>query len=47
MNCCPRCTAALDEGPVVFRCGRCKRAVYAADLDTEFVPVRRPLVVAR
>jgi hypothetical protein len=35
---CPRCTALLDEGPVVYRCARCRRSVYAADVDVEFVP---------
>ncbi|MGI5288011.1 hypothetical protein ACQEVF_32365 [Nonomuraea polychroma] len=33
---CPRCRTPLDEGPVVFRCATCRRAVPAADLDTEF-----------
>lgn len=33
---CPRCHTALDEGPIVYRCGRCRRAVPAADLDTEY-----------
>lgn len=36
---CPRCGSPLDEGPVVYRCARCGRSVYAADVDTEF---RRP-----
>jgi tRNA(Ile2) C34 agmatinyltransferase TiaS len=35
---CPRCTAVLDEGPVLYRCARCQRAVPAADVDVEFVP---------
>ncbi|MEU4576584.1 hypothetical protein [Nonomuraea sp. NPDC023979] len=40
---CPRCTAALDGGPVVYRCTPCRRTVYAADLDTEYhAPVRVP-----
>ncbi|MBB4940809.1 DNA-directed RNA polymerase subunit RPC12/RpoP [Streptosporangium album] len=33
---CPRCGTVLDEGPVMYRCARCSRSVYAADLDTEF-----------
>lgn len=41
MSRCPRCSTALDGGPVVYRCGHCQRAVYAADLDNEFHP--RPL----
>ncbi|MDP4501110.1 hypothetical protein [Nonomuraea turcica] len=36
MNRCPRCATALDEGPVVYRCANCRRAVWAADLDVEF-----------
>lgn len=44
MAACPRCTTALDEGPVVYRCGHCRRTVYAADLDTEYHP--RPLATA-
>jgi hypothetical protein len=43
MAACPRCTAALDEGPVVYRCARCRRTVWAADLDTEFHAPARPL----
>jgi tRNA(Ile2) C34 agmatinyltransferase TiaS len=35
---CPRCRTALDEGPIQFRCARCRRAVYAADLENEYVP---------
>jgi tRNA(Ile2) C34 agmatinyltransferase TiaS len=35
---CPRCLTSLDEGPVVYRCSRCRRAVPAADLDTEYCP---------
>jgi DNA-directed RNA polymerase subunit RPC12/RpoP len=35
---CPRCSTALDEGPVVYRCARCQCAVPAADVDLEFVP---------
>ncbi|GAA5058189.1 hypothetical protein GCM10023259_042930 [Thermocatellispora tengchongensis] len=37
-TCCPRCRTALDEGPVVYRCATCRRAVYAADLDRDYVP---------
>ncbi|MFB4275708.1 hypothetical protein ACBJ59_10485 [Nonomuraea sp. MTCD27] len=33
---CPRCLTALDEGPVMYRCNHCRRAVPAADLDTEY-----------
>ncbi len=33
---CPRCTTALDGGPVLFHCPTCKKSVYAADLDNEF-----------
>lgn len=36
---CPRCGTSLDEGPIMYRCARCSRSVYAADVDTEF---RRP-----
>jgi hypothetical protein len=42
-TCCPRCRTALDEGPVVYRCARCRRAVYAADLDVEFRAPARPV----
>ncbi|GAA2377174.1 hypothetical protein GCM10010404_36620 [Nonomuraea africana] len=35
---CPRCHTALDEGPIMFRCARCRRAVYAADVENEYVP---------
>lgn len=35
---CPRCGASLDEGPVLYRCSSCRRAVPAADVDTEFHP---------
>lgn len=38
MTCCPRCHTQLDEGPVIYRCARCRRAVPAADLDTEYHP---------
>jgi hypothetical protein len=44
MNRCPCCHTELDEGPIVFRCSRCQRAVYAADVDVEFHP--RPLAPA-
>ncbi|MDF5757490.1 hypothetical protein [Spongiactinospora sp. TRM90649] len=37
---CPRCRTALDEGPVIYRCARCRRAVYAADVERDFVPRR-------
>ncbi|MEO3875502.1 hypothetical protein ABGB18_42545 [Nonomuraea sp. B12E4] len=33
---CPHCSTPLDEGPVVYRCGHCRRTVWAADLDTEY-----------
>ncbi|GAT66788.1 hypothetical protein PS9374_02440 [Planomonospora sphaerica] len=33
---CPRCGTVLDEGPIMYRCARCKRSVYAADVNTEF-----------
>ncbi|GAA4055642.1 hypothetical protein ACIBH1_43190 [Nonomuraea sp. NPDC050663] len=36
---CPDCHQQLDEGPIVYRCANCCRAVYAADLDNEFHPV--------
>jgi hypothetical protein len=29
---CPACGTALDGGPVLFWCARCRRGVYAADL---------------
>ncbi|MDA0633651.1 hypothetical protein OUY22_09495 [Nonomuraea sp. MCN248] len=35
---CPRCHNELDEGPIMYRCGTCRRAVFAADLENEFVP---------
>ncbi len=39
---CPRCGAVLDEGPIVYRCAPCGRAVRAADLDNEtHAPIRR------
>jgi hypothetical protein len=38
---CPHCRTALDDGPIVYRCSRCRRAVFAADLDTEFRPLIR------
>ncbi|MFD0890713.1 hypothetical protein ACFQ08_39725 [Streptosporangium algeriense] len=40
---CPRCGAALDEGPIMYRCAPCGRSLYAADIDTEF---HRPLEAA-
>ncbi|HEY9523258.1 MAG TPA: hypothetical protein VIR33_08460 [Thermopolyspora sp.] len=33
---CPRCGTTLDDGPILYRCARCRRSIYAADLDTEF-----------
>ncbi|WP_433516478.1 hypothetical protein ACQP2T_13450 [Nonomuraea sp. CA-143628] len=33
---CPRCSTPLDEGPIIYRCAHCRRAIPAADLDTEF-----------
>jgi hypothetical protein len=33
---CPCCGTTLDDGPVLYRCARCHKSVYAADLDTEF-----------
>lgn len=38
---CPHCGTELDEGPVLYRCARCERAVYAADLDLDFTPAAR------
>ncbi|MFI6793701.1 hypothetical protein ACIBG4_40855 [Nonomuraea sp. NPDC050383] len=35
---CPRCASPLDEGPIVYRCAHCRRTVYAADLNNEYVP---------
>lgn len=37
-RCCPRCRTELDEGPVLYRCSRCQRAVYAAELDFDYTP---------
>ncbi|WP_202638394.1 hypothetical protein [Bailinhaonella thermotolerans] len=37
---CPHCRGSLDAGPVVYHCSGCSRAVYAADLDFEYVPPR-------
>ncbi|MFG2071942.1 hypothetical protein SAMN05421874_15023 [Nonomuraea maritima] len=42
VNRCPQCHHELDEGPIMYRCAHCRRAVYAADIDFEFVP-RRPV----
>ncbi|WP_165969648.1 hypothetical protein [Nonomuraea terrae] len=42
VNRCPQCHHELDEGPIMYRCSHCCRAVYAADLENEFVP-RRPI----
>ncbi|MEV7801577.1 hypothetical protein AB0O28_01360 [Microbispora sp. NPDC088329] len=36
---CPRCRTELDEGPILYRCAHCERAVYAADLDVDYAPV--------
>ncbi|MGW0195913.1 hypothetical protein [Nonomuraea sp. NPDC003201] len=42
INCCPRCKAQLDGGPVQFYCASCRRGVFAADLDHEIqAPMRR------
>lgn len=35
---CPQCHNELDEGPIMYRCATCRRAVFAADLENEFVP---------
>lgn len=35
---CPRCRTELDEGPIMYRCSCCRRAVFAADVDVEYVP---------
>ncbi|WP_156325489.1 hypothetical protein [Nonomuraea sp. SBT364] len=43
---CPRCTTALDGGPIVYRCAACRRTVYAADLDTEHHAPANPIVMA-
>ncbi|WP_169729335.1 hypothetical protein [Thermoactinospora rubra] len=42
---CPRCRTELDEGPILYRCARCHRAVYAADLENEYVPHRVAVAV--
>ena len=39
---CPRCHNELDEGPIMYRCAQCRRAVFAADLENEYVP-RHPV----
>jgi DNA-directed RNA polymerase subunit RPC12/RpoP len=39
---CPRCHHELDEGPIMYRCAHCRRAVYAADVENEYVP-REPV----
>ncbi|MFI6816699.1 hypothetical protein ACIBG7_30150 [Nonomuraea sp. NPDC050328] len=41
-NLCPRCRTELDEGPIMYRCSGCRRAVFAADVDVEYVP-RQPV----
>jgi len=33
---CPGCGIVLDGGPVLYRCQACRRAVPAADVDTEY-----------
>lgn len=33
---CPRCHTLLDEGPVLYRCSHCRRAVPAAELDVDY-----------
>lgn len=33
---CPGCGIVLDGGPVLYRCQACRRAVPAADIDTEY-----------
>jgi tRNA(Ile2) C34 agmatinyltransferase TiaS len=38
---CPRCHNELDEGPIMYRCATCCRAVYAADLENEYIPRQR------
>ncbi|MFD1938367.1 MULTISPECIES: hypothetical protein [Nonomuraea] len=35
---CPTCHTTLDEGPIMYRCAHCRRAVFAADLENEYVP---------
>lgn len=35
MACCPRCRARLDGGPVQYFCARCRRTIFAAQLDHE------------
>ncbi|GIH28822.1 hypothetical protein Aph01nite_71320 [Acrocarpospora phusangensis] len=40
-RCCPQCHTALDEGPILYRCARCQRAVYAADLDFDYTSANR------
>ncbi|MEV0149136.1 MULTISPECIES: hypothetical protein [unclassified Nonomuraea] len=39
---CPHCHTVLDEGPVMYRCAHCRRAVYAAEVQNEYVP-RQPI----
>lgn len=41
-TCCPRCHHELDEGPIIYRCSSCRRAVYAADVENEYIP-RQPV----
>ncbi len=33
---CPGCGTPLDGGPVWYRCQACRRAVPAADVDTDY-----------
>lgn len=44
-NRCPRCHTPLDEGPVLYRCSHCRRAVWAAELDVEY-HAPRPVATA-
>ncbi len=44
---CPRCTAVLDGGPVVYHCGPCGRGVMAADIDTDYHPPAPPRASTR
>ncbi|MEU6787667.1 hypothetical protein ABZ912_51485 [Nonomuraea angiospora] len=46
VNHCPRCHHELDEGPIMYRCAHCCRAVYAADIENEFVPHQQQVAVA-
>lgn len=33
---CPSCRTTLDEGPILYRCAKCQRAVYAADVNFDY-----------